>query len=430
MAMGSTLDRDELLDLILRLTTEELQADQASILLLDEDSDQLRMLAALGLPRQVVEQGYIPRKGSIAEWVIKNDEPLILNDIASDARFTSVATSRAIRSAMCVPLRAKGKVIGTLNISRRYNGEFGESDLHKMVILATQAAVSIENARLLERNLQAQRMAMIGEMAAGISHCTRNMLTGLKGGAGIIEIGIQKQDWSYAQKGLGMVRRNTDHIANLVLDMLDYSKDRKPDGRLFELDRLIDEIIHDLACSLEGQPIQLAARIDPSCRRIHGDSDQIHRALLNLAGNAVDAILLGPGEGRIEIVAERLAADSPLLRKCRPADGNRAFCAVHVRDTGGGIPAEHVGRIFESFFSSKGSRGTGLGLPVSRKIAREHGGDLVFETLPDKGSTFSLILPAPAVAPDEPEDPAPDELPSEELASECNSSARAASEIS
>ena len=401
-AMGSTLELDELLRLILRLTMEELRAQQGSILLFDKSSDQLKMLASRGMPREITAKGYIPRKGSIAEWVIEHDKPLLLNDVPADKRFTSIAKRRPIRSSMCVPLRAKGSVTGTINITRTRRAKFGDQDLDTLVVLATHAAVSIETARLYEENIRTERLAAVGRTVASISHCTKNMLTGLKGGAAIIEMGTKQNNWQLVEQGRDMVKRNTERIAQMTLNMLDYSKERVPVRATFDLTRLVEEVFSSVAPIAGQARVRLTARFDAACSSLYADSMQIYRALLNLVTNAIDAVRENGAEegGEVEIVAQRVEADSPLVARCLRGAGGQ-FDTIQVHDTGAGIPAEHLASLFQPFFSSKGSKGTGLGLAVTRKIAREHGGDVVVESQVGQGTTFTLVLP---VVPPVPED--------------------------
>jgi len=410
VAMGSTLDLGKLLRLILRLTMKELRAQQGSILLFDKTSDQLKMLASRGLPRSVTEKGYIPRKGSIAEWVISNDKPLLLNDVRGGGGFTSIARARPIRSALCVPLRGHGKVIGTININRTVRGPFTDQNLDTLTILATQAAVSIENARLHEERVNAERMATIGRTVAVISHGTKNVLTCLKGGVGIMEIAWNKKDWATARQGLELVKRSTDQIAYLVHDMLNYSKERTPERVWVDLPKLVGDLFASVSELARTAKVRLAKRIETASCSISADPILFHHALLNLVTNAIEAIReSSPQGGEVEVVAERAGADSPMVRKClRGAHGQ--FDLIHVRDTGAGIPPQRLATLFQPFASSKGAKGTGLGLAVTQKIAREHGGDMVVESLVGQGTTFTMILPVIPPAPKE-QQPAPTSPP-------------------
>ena len=116
-AIGSSLELRAILDTILGLCMAEMRAQEGSILLLNENDDRLEMLAACGLPEEIISKGYIPRKGSIAEWVIEKDRPLILNESPKSERdtqgdhFEALDNRRQIVSSMCVPLRARGRVL-------------------------------------------------------------------------------------------------------------------------------------------------------------------------------------------------------------------------------------------------------------------------------------------------------------------------------
>lgn len=391
--MGSTLDLHELLDLILSLTLKEFEASQGSILLLDKKNDQLKMLAAKGLPDEVMQRGYVPRKGSIAEWVIEHDTPLILGDVSKETRFTSIAEERDIRSSVCVPLRAKGDVIGTINLTRTRENPFKEDDLGALVILAAQAAVSIENARLFEENLRAARLATIGQTTASISHDIKGVLTGLKGGAAVLEMGKERQDWKLIEQGWGLVKRGTDKIALMVLDMLDYCKDRRPVRSMCRTADLIREVFEGVEHAAHNARVELDSRIAPECETLYADYNQVFRAVLNLVTNAIDAIRESLStSGRVEILVDRIAGDSPEIANRIPGTAAE-FTVIRVRDNGQGIPPELVEEVFQPFVSSKGSRGTGLGLAVTQKVAREHGGGISVQSNIEEGTIFSLFLP-------------------------------------
>ena len=392
-AMGSTFERDSLLKLILRLTMKEQRAQQGSILLLDKGSDQLKMLASRGLPREVAESGYIPRQGSIAEWVIRHNKPLLLKDVHGDRRFTSIASQRAIRSSMCVPLRVKGKVIGTINISRTCRETFTDQDLDALIILATQAAVSIENARLHEENIQAARLAAIGRTAAAISHGTKNMLTGLKGGIGILEMGCSQENWEIVRQSFELIKRNTERISLLVLDMLEFSKDRTPERTNVSISQVISEVFTNLFYLAKEVQVRLLQRVVPGSETLYVDPTLIYRALLNLVSNGIESIRdTSPDGGEVEVVVERAGAELPVVRRCFNRSQGE-FDLIHVRDTGAGIPPDQMPELFQPFSSFKGSKGTGLGLAVTRKIAREHGGDVVVESNTGAQTVFTIVLP-------------------------------------
>lgn len=390
-AMGSGLNLDDVLDQILDLTIQEMRAHQGSILLFNEHQDRLEMLASHGLPNEIVLKGYIPRKGGIAEWVIDHAEPLILNDRPSQSEFHALEDeSRRIVSSMCVPLQARGDVLGTINLNRTDPDDvpFTDDDLNAMVIIASQAAIYIENSRLHRSNLESERLAAIGQTVAGISHCIKNLLTGLKGGISLVKIAREHEDWEIVRKSTEILTHSSDRISSLVLDMLDYSKERKPDLQKIELRNLIDEIIEVTREKTESMQIEITADLADDAPSVLADSNQLFRCLLDLVQNAIDAC--GQG-GRVRIETERSTSEAAMRRLDESCD---AAFIIRVADTGPGIPEKYRSQIFEPFFSTKGSRGTGLGLAVTRKIVAEHKGSLELTSPPEHSAVFSIYLPA------------------------------------
>lgn len=235
--------------------------------------------------------------------------------------------------------------------------------------------------RLQREKEQAQRMAAIGRTVAGLAHYIKNILNGLQGGAYVINSAMSKQDLELVQKGWDMVTRNIDQISNIVLDMLIYSSERKPKYEWVDPRELVDEIVELMADRAHLSRVNLAATSDPGVGKVAMDRRGIHRCLLNLVSNAIDACTLEgivKGNGRVEIETDKPSGWAVRFR---------------VRDNGTGIDHDTQERLFKDFYTTKGYKGTGLGLPVTYKIAQEHKAKLFFETESGKGTTFTLLLP-------------------------------------
>ncbi|HUT25502.1 MAG TPA: ATP-binding protein [Sumerlaeia bacterium] len=394
-AMVSALELREVLDTILDLSIRTLRASAGSILLCEPGSDSLKMLASRGLPPGVVARGHISRKGSIADRVLAENRPAIINS-PQEQEGSNLNRASAIKSALCVPLRAKGEVIGTLNLNRydEEQGPYGEQDLRTVMILASQAAVSIENARLHEENVANARMAAIGQTVAGISHCIKNVLTGLRGGLGLVEMAQEARNWEASEKGCRVLRRNVERVSLLVLDMLDYSRDKTPSRRDTVVHSLVDEVFEVVYHKAKKQGVVLAQEIAQEGEHIFADADQMFRCLLNLVENAIESI---PGEGRVTVRCGEMpweeAKAAGLFRGKDDLERTERIVRITVEDTGAGIGPENLENVFQPFFSTKASRGTGLGLAVTRKITREHGGDVLVESELGRGTSFRLVFP-------------------------------------
>jgi signal transduction histidine kinase len=389
-AMSGPLGLSEVLDTILRLTLREMRAQQGSILLIDEGDDRLRMLAALGLPDAMVRKGYLERKGSIAEWVIRRGQPLILNDAPREGEFSTLGDRRSIVSAVCMPLRVQGRTIGVLNLNRTdaESPLFTESELEPLDVMATQAAQCIENARLHEACLQNERLAAIGQTVAGVAHCIKNVLTHMSGGVALVGMARDQQNWEMLSQAVRLLTQSNTRVTALVMDMLDYSKEREPELSACDLREMIGEVVDGTLREAGARDCQVYVGIGAGAESVQADEHQLFRCLLNLVQNGIDASARG---GIVSIHTER-ATDKGALRRLKRA--GEAALVIRVSDQGAGIPPDIYPHLFEPFFSTKGNHGTGLGLAVTRKIIEEHGGMIELASKPWEPATFAIYLPA------------------------------------
>jgi signal transduction histidine kinase len=203
-------------------------------------------------------------------------------------------------------------------------------------------------------------------------------LQGIKGGSHLIEMGLSSGEEEQVRRGWNIVNKNQNKIYNLVMDMLTFSKEREPAYEPCDLNEVVREVIELLEPRANELGVTLGFVADGTLPRILIDPEGIHRAALNIIANAVDAIE-GREDGRVEVRTEYVALES--------------LARLHVSDNGVGIPAEELGQLFTLFRSTKGARGTGIGLPVSEKIIREHGGTIRVQSQPGAGTNFVIELP-------------------------------------
>lgn len=379
---------EDVLNRILDVSLRELQADQGSLLLVEHsDGPTLRMLASRGLPAEVARRGYVPRKASISEYVLREQRAMIVNGENWTENFNplpdDIGVPREIRSALCVPLVARGHVLGTLNLNRmRRRKQFTEEDVEAATIIAGQAAIVIENKQLEEHLMQSERLAAIGQVVAGISHCMKNILFGVSGGISLTESGLEQKDEALMTEGFALLKRNSSVLSNIVLDLLDYCKERQPTRRRFNIAETLTEVVD--SCEHKARVLGVTVECSlPPYLVYNGDRDQIFRASLNLAANAIEA------------VAEEFNGPSPVVRieaGTTRLHGNEHLF-ITVSDNGPGIPEDAGSQIWELFYSTKGSKGTGLGLPATRKMVEEHGGRVEVQSEPGQGTRFRVLLP-------------------------------------
>ncbi len=254
--------------------------------------------------------------------------------------------------------------------------------------------------RLEAELLQSERLAAIGQTVAGMAHCIKNILHGFKGGSYLIDIGLAKNDRDKLHSGWRMVQRNINRTSDLVLDLLSYSKEREPDYAPCNPNEVAGEVCDLLRPVAEEGQVELRCDLDPRIGRGAMDARMLQRCLLNLLSNAVEACAFDETAGK-----QHWAGIKTFLE----ADGRVRF---EVEDNGTGMSEEIQARLFTSFFSTKGSQGTGLGLLVTRKLIEAHQGTIEVASQPGSGTRFTFYLPflpvAPAVAESHlPTEPAP-----------------------
>jgi len=239
--------------------------------------------------------------------------------------------------------------------------------------------------RLVEEKTQellgAERLVAVGQTVAGLAHAIKNVVSGLKGGAFVVEKGIEFDNQKYLSQGWEMVKGNLDKIGNMTLDLLNYSKDRTPEYQLCDLNQPVREVFDLMFQEAERRGVTLEKSLEKRLPEGWLDPEGIHRCILNLVSNAIDACTdISCIHGKGHVIVKALKADGWAVE-------------YRVIDNGCGMDIETETKIFEQFFSTKGSGGTGLGLMITKKIIDEHGGFIECESEKGKGTTFIIQLP-------------------------------------
>ncbi len=234
-----------------------------------------------------------------------------------------------------------------------------------------------EIKKLREELIQKERLAATGQTVASISHSVKNILDGLRGGAHIYNRGARIEDPAVRKEGWTMVQKNIDHISALVADLLNYAQDRKPDLESIDPNELIADVVATLQAKAEAQGTIVEVHPDEAVSHWMVDSHSMHQLLMNLVTNALDATA-GIAGGWVRVSTHLTQGDQLEIR---------------VRDNGAGIAPTLVDNLFFSMVSTKGSKGTGLGLLVVYKIASEHGGTVTVDTEMGPGATFRVFIP-------------------------------------
>lgn len=244
------------------------------------------------------------------------------------------------------------------------------------VVSVLRAAVNITSVKDIQKQL-----ILLGQTIAGMAHSVKNIMMGLDGGIYVVNKGIEAKNQDEIKEGWEIVLLNFEKISAIVKDILYCSKDREPNVERIEPNKVALQV-YDLFKDLTPRyAIEIRLDLDAKLKEAIIDPIGLHTVLSNLVTNAMDAckIDLWKDEHLIEI---------------RTRVGPHGATIIEVADNGIGIDKELKKHVFEEFFTSKGDQGTGLGLMVTQKILREHGGSITFRSRPGEGTTFVAIFPA------------------------------------
>ncbi len=387
LAVSHTLDIDELLGRILQLVFEWVEADRGCIMLIDPESGDLRTKARRD--RQAGETGSMAISRTILDYVLDRREGVLTSDAQDDDRFSGgkSVVRTGVREAICVPMQGRYGTVGVIYVDTTVpliqpadqgQRRFSDDHLKLMIAIGHQAALAVEDTTYYSAMVQSERLAGVGQTIATLSHHIKNILQGIRGGSYLVEMGLENDDVGTLNKGWDIVRRNQDKISSLVMDMLSFSKDREPDPAPSDLTALIDDIVETVRQRAEEAQATIRWQPPADLPLLLFDPVGMSRAVLNVVTNALDAV-----EGRPHATVTITAT----------IDKEAGVARITVADNGAGMTPEMLADIFNLFVSTKGSRGTGLGLTVSRKIVREHGGDIHASTRLGEGSRFVLEFP-------------------------------------
>ncbi|HUG67488.1 MAG TPA: ATP-binding protein [Pirellulaceae bacterium] len=391
LAVSHTLDIDQLLHRIMELIFEWVEADRGCIMLLDQKTHELVPKVSRNRRQSEARQKErLEISRTILDYVLEQREGVLTSDAKDDQRWDPAASivKMGIREAICVPMQGRYGIVGVIYIDtytapgrfvQRAGNKFSEEHLKLMVAIAHQAALAIEDTSYYSAMVQAERLAAMGQTIATLSHHIKNILQGIRGGSYLIEEGLKNEDNDIVRKGWSIVDKNQEKISNLVMDMLTFSKDREPDLVPSDVNEVVTDVLELMLVRAKGAGVELKMNTAESMPDLLFDPELLHRAILNVVTNAIDACE-STDSARVIVSTEYSAEDGKLR--------------ITVEDNGGGIEEADIKRIFSVFESRKGARGTGLGLPVSQKILREHGGDILVESTLGSGSRFLLELPA------------------------------------
>ncbi len=289
--------------------------------------------------------------------------------IKEKTRFKSRETYFLTRQKTVVPI---GLTTSTFN-------EIETHQLKGFIIHFSDITMQLDQRRQLERM---ERLATLGELAAGIAHEIKNPLAGMKAATQVLQESFTPDD--FRSQLVTRILREIDRSNDLLSRFFDFTRPKKPVQEFHDIEMLIDGIYLLLAPRLKKKKIRFNKAFENNLPRVFVDASQIEQVLMNLFLNAVDAM---PDGGLLKVETKTME-HTVMQEGHQPV---RAVC-VRIQDTGSGIAAENLEKIFNPFFTTKSS-GIGLGLSISNRLIVENGGKLEVESKPGEGATFALYFP-------------------------------------
>lgn len=440
---------EDFLDRILNFAIEQAQADSGSLMLLSDEEDPpvLRIKKARGLSQDIIQTVKVKLGSGISGWVAQTGKPiLLLREVKEDNRFVNItvrANSNIPGSSLCMPLKIQESIIGVLSINRTSNlNDFTQEDLEKLSLFANALGIAVENARLYEQDkrrvqelsllnrelaqtnemlkstqmqlLQQEKMASIGQLAAGVAHEINNpigfvhsnletlkryvqKMTQLLEAYQDLEKHIQALSWDKAKSSLDQLKElkqklrfdfifkdlkalieeshdGTKRVRNIVQDLKLFSRIDRAEREFVDIHEGLKSTLNIVRNEIKHKA-KLVESYDLTIPKLYCHPMQLNQVFMNLLVNATQAI---NEQGEI----------------CIKTYIHQSLIRIEISDTGKGIPKEHLTKIWEPFFTTKPpGQGTGLGLSISYEIIKKHGGTIQVESEEGKGTTFIIDLP-------------------------------------
>ena len=309
---------------------------------------------------------------------------------ADERLLTAAEALGPFKQAVCLGVHGERQdLLGILLlVDDRVRDAFSPDEVALLESLAVQVGVVIENSRQYRRMQERDRLAALGQMAAGLAHEVKNPLGAIKGAAQLL--GDPSHDTKLGQADMefvSIILEEVERLDRVVGSVLDYARPSKGDAGAVDVNAVVKRTLTVLA-SDRTEECELRTELSESLPLVRADAEQLRQVLINLIRNAVQAM---GGRGTVQVTTRPRSTSTGLGRDAVLPQAD--WVEIAVRDEGPGIAPQVQKNLFVPFFTTK-DRGTGLGLAISQRVVEEMGGRIEVVSRPGAGSTFSLVLPA------------------------------------
>ncbi len=385
-----SLDVETLLVKIAARAEDLVRSETTMVSVVHASDHVLRYLGGSGAKADALKGGEDPfESGGIYNWMACYGTPLLIADAQADFRLDPVTMkSLGIKSIMAIPLWSSNTMTGLLTaVNRKGGGVFDKHDLRLFTVFSNLAGAALQNASLYsdlranvnelrsaqEQLVHSTKMAAIGELAANVAHEVNNPLTSVLGYTTHL---LKTLDLPESPKRmLTMMEQETLRVRKIIRNLLDFSRQKTSRMQPADLVVPIRETAAFVKGAAESSAVTIREHYEMSPVIVTMDSNEMKQVFINIINNAFQAM---PHGGILDIRVSRM---------------DDREVAVEFSDTGLGISAENMKKIFEPFFSTKSGEGTGLGLSISYRIVQNHGGRIEVRSGPGKGTVFTVFLP-------------------------------------
>jgi signal transduction histidine kinase len=393
----NVIDVRDLVPRVLSALEDSRRVTHASMYIVDPDGSAYDLIGHVG-PRPegridaVAHRGFLERlrRAGVVSVEGLERELLALRNKQGEEREAVLLVVRALEQlngSVVLAILGEEQLLGMLVLrDERLREAYSSEEIELFRGVAASIGVTLQNSQIYERMKERDRLAALGQMAAGLAHEIRNPLGSIKGAAQYLQpVEGQTPDAS-TREFLDIIVEEVDRLNKIVSQFLDYARPYRGDQSPLDVNDVVRKTINLIEKERSGSRVEIAMNLFEGLPPARADAQQLRQVFLNLALNAFDAM---PQGGRLQV--------SSGLRRSTRRGASAAFLEIRFRDDGIGIPPADLRNLFIPFFTTK-EKGTGLGLPISQRIIENHGGTIEVRSQPGSGSTFTVLLPVEADA--------------------------------
>ena len=414
----NVIDPDEMVQVVLEELAESKRVTKASVFLVDARGTSLTLSRDIGEAPLTLTRLDLAKRRPLLERmrtqgpqlrdVLERERERVARELQIELQDCLDALAE-LGAALAVPIQAisleepnrRPELLGALFVNdERLIEPFSSEEVDLFERLASQAAITMQNSAVYEQRKERERLAALGEMAAGLAHEIRNPLGAIKGGVQVLETSLVDPD-PVSQEFLGVIVEEVDRLNRVVTQFLSYSRPYSGEMQRVDLPEVVRATIRlipqerverirvDFGVFVDtpgelpaADASSLSLTLEPHAPPVRGDPQALRQVLHNLVLNALDATEEQEPPGTVWIELEHRARGLP----------DTDAVAITVRDDGPGLSSQTMPNLFVPFHTTK-SGGTGLGLPISQRIVENHNGMIAASNNPDAGASFTVLLP-------------------------------------